>query len=124
MRGFTLLEVLVAFTVLALTLPLAFRAISGAMGMSARLDGQVQAALLAEARLGMAGVESALEPGVTAGDGGNGFRWITEIRPHRDDQAGAAVRAYDVSVTVSWGGGAHEHSVTLTTLKLQPEYRQ
>ena len=121
-RGFTLLEVLVAFTILAVALVALLRAFSsGLRGLDA-----AEAASIAvqHARSKMAEVGSAipLEPGAVEGGFEDGFRWRITIEPHQLGDAAAAetlpLLPYEVEVTVTGAeGGA---VVTLRSLSLAP----
>jgi general secretion pathway protein I len=85
-RGFTLLEVLVAFAIAAFALAVLFRS-SGTALMAARTSGQYQEALSrARSHLAALGGDAALVAGESSGDDGGGFRWRLKIEP-----AGAAV---------------------------------
>jgi general secretion pathway protein I len=135
--GFTLLEVLVAFVILALSLGAVYQAF-GIGARNARVaEAYTVAALLAESRLTAAGIEAPLFAGTAEGEFGR-YRWRQVVTTAGDPAqpasvAGAgAVRAaqpqpaqlYEVVVTVSWGGegGAAPRTVTLRTQRLgEPE---
>jgi general secretion pathway protein I len=129
MAGFTLVEVIVAFAILALLLPPLFQAISGGLRTTDRTRDQIIAVLLAESALASAGTDGGLRTGITEGTFGDGFLWRVAVRPF-DDHSGAAlaapaVRPYEVTVTVSWDeGGAAGGLLELTTLKLVAEGRR
>ena len=122
--GFTLLEVLVAFTVLAISLGVLFQIFSTGMRASRSAEEYTRATLLAESKLAAIGITDALEEGETTGDFEDGFAWRVAIRPYRLDGPEAEglpppIEAYEVVVTVSWGQGSGERSVSLTTLRLE-----
>ena len=66
-RGLSLIEVLVAFVVLALTLGVILQIFSGGLRNARLSDAYTRALLLAETRLEAEGSEQALVPGETAG---------------------------------------------------------
>lgn len=79
------------------------------------------AALLAESKLAAIGIEEPLEEGDRSGEFDNGFGWATNVRPYDGGGptlAPGAIQAFEVSVTVRWGGPGRERSVSLTTLRL------
>ncbi len=122
--GFTLLEVLVAFTVLAISLGVLFEIFSTGMRASRSAEEYTRATLLAESKLAAIGIEGTLEEGETTGEYGDGYAWRVAIRPYRLDEAEAEgvappIEAYEVVVTVAWGQGSRERSVSLTTLRLK-----
>lgn len=114
-RGFTLLEVLVAFAIAALALSLLARAaIDGVR--SAHVSGRYTEALV-RARSHLAGIPSPLVPGDFQGDDGGGFHWhlrvSTETRiATRQNQA---LALYDVTVAISWEDGGQKRVITLAT---------
>ncbi len=121
--GFTLLEVLIAFAVMALTLIAAYQLLGTGLRGSARAERVTLALLAAESKLAEIGVSAPLRAGRSGGALGGGYRWRAEVRRRREPAAEASsaaaspVAAYEVSVTVSWGGRAAE-SVRLETLRL------
>jgi general secretion pathway protein I len=122
--GFTLLEVLVAFMVVALALGALLPALS--QGMNGIQASQFYAAALAEARskIEQVGAVIPLEDAELSGKTGTGLDWMMRI--HREgsaarlsmaDEGKAAVRLFDVEVRVSGGRG---RTVALRTLRLGP----
>lgn len=101
--GFTLVEVLVAFAILAMTLTLAFRSFgSGARGVNAA-DRQALAVAIAQSRLAAAGVETPLEEGTVTGTHEGGLHWRLTARrlPDYPDFADATgLDAFRVTVAV------------------------
>lgn len=117
-RGFTLVEILVAFAILALTLAAVMQALSGGLRILSTSDAHSIALRIAETRLAEAGRSMPLESSVETGEDGR-YRWRLEITPY-DGKAGpgsAIPSAYTVRVSVSWGGG---RNLTLSTVKLGP----
>ncbi|QLQ00005.1 MAG: type II secretion system protein [Burkholderiaceae bacterium] len=137
-RGLTLIEVLVAFVVLALTLGVILQIFSGGLRNARLSDAYTRALLLAESRLEAVGSEQALVPGETAGQLGEDLRWRVRIQPWAGAAAdplaasGASRGApparilYEVQVQVAWQAGGRERSLRLTSLRLSdplPERR-
>ncbi len=122
--GFTLLEVLVAFAVLAVSLGVLFQIFSTGTRASRAAEAYTHATLLAESKLAAVGIEEPLDEGERTGEFDNGFDWRVAVRPYRPDGQEAdgprSLLAYEVGVTVSWNGGGGEKSVPLTTLRLKP----
>ena len=119
--GFVLLEVLIATVLAALTLIVVFHAYTTAFGGSERTERVTVALLAAESKLAELGVATTLRPGATAGRLDGGYRWRADVRPYgglpEAEFGGPPVVAYEVEVTVSWGGGAGQ-AVTLSSLRL------
>jgi general secretion pathway protein I len=126
-RGFTLIEVLVAFVIVALALGALLQVFATGLRGSSAAENYTMAALLAESKLAAMGIEEPLEEGERAGEFDNGFAWSTIVRPYDGGGDGGptlapgALQAFEVSVTVRWGGAGRERSVSLATLRLVAE---
>src|ERR1700754_588558 len=80
-RGFTLIEVLIAFAIAAMALGLLFQAASSSGG-AAHLAGNYEEAISrAKSHMASLGRESDIAPGEQSGDDGSGFRWRVKITP-------------------------------------------
>ncbi len=117
--GFSLLEVLVAFAILALTLGVLLNIFSG--GLRNLGDGQhyTRAVLDAQSRLAEIGVSRPLTAGDQSGDIDDVYRWSARVTPLAMASGGLAT-LYQVDLTVKWGEGAATRSVVLQTLKIGP----
>lgn len=130
--GFTLLEVLVAFTILALSLGAVFQVWSIGLRSTSQAESRALAVLLLESKLAGIGIEEPLESGEQAGEFDNGFRWHASVEPYEAEGAepegaesegfvsGPGIVPYQVVVTVRWGERENEHALSLTTLRLGP----
>jgi general secretion pathway protein I len=130
--GFSLLEVLVAFIILALVGTALFELFGGALNNASAADEYSRAALFGESRLTAAAVETPLREGGDQGVSEDGkFAWATRIEPYvapgttaDEDRLGqlAAVRLWRISVIVSWPGTlGNQRSVSLATVRLAPK---
>jgi general secretion pathway protein I len=131
-RGFSLLEVLAAFVVLALVGTALFRIFSGALGNASLSDEYSRATLYAESRLASPGVETRLREGAQQGTSDDGkYAWTARVEPYRtpgstpDLDASVElmpVRLWRIAVTVSWPGvGGNDRSITLASVRLAPK---
>ena len=126
-RGFTLLEVLIAFAVLAVALGVAFEIFATGLRGARSADALTRAVLIAESRLAGVGAETELTPGQSAGETDDGIRWRINIAEPPaaggdDERLDTPSRPIllDIAVTVSWrdvGGG---QSFVLRTSRLVP----
>jgi general secretion pathway protein I len=83
-RGFSLLEVLVAFVVLALVATALFRLFGGALNNASAADEWSRALLLAESRLAVAANVVPLREASDQGTEGDGrFRWETKVAAYQ-----------------------------------------
>jgi general secretion pathway protein I len=123
-RGFTLIEVLVAFTIAALLLLPLLRSFSAGIASATRTDSYTAATLIAESTL------ESLGPGVALTDGGSVDRqegqYHVSAAMHRYEAGTASDRAllvtipYEIVVTVTWPEAARMQSIALRTLRLGP----
>jgi general secretion pathway protein I len=127
--GFSLLEVLAAFVILALVGTALFRLFSGALGNATLADEYSRATLYAESRLAAVSVEAPLKEGTVQGNSEDGrYAWSAVIAPYMppgstpdlDSAATAmAVRLWKLAVTVTWPGTpGNERSVALSTVRI------
>lgn len=122
MRGFTLVEVLVALAILALTFGFAYRAMSGGLGRLADDGAAEEAVLVARAQLARVGYDLPLADGETAGRAAGGYSWRIGITPYGPPEAGLA--GHRVVVDVGWRSGRLARRVRLETLRLAPAGNQ
>jgi general secretion pathway protein I len=82
-RGFTLLEVLIAFAIAALSLTALAQIFSNALGATERAGGTTQATLIAQSKLAQVGTTFPLEDSTQSGEEQNGFyRWQLIVTPY------------------------------------------
>lgn len=117
-----MVEVLVAFVVLALSLGAFLQVFATGMHGARSSAAYDTATTLAESKLARLGVEDALEEGETTGRFDDRFRWRVDVRRFtpEEGEASSAMQAYRVDVTVLWGEAHNAGSVSLTTLRLGP----
>jgi len=128
-RGYTLVEVIIAFAVLALALTLLLGTLSGATRQVRWADDAGRASLHAQSLIDQLGVGEALAAGRTEGDFENGrYRWQLDVQPWRDpaqppDQPRdlSAPLLLAVSLRVAWGDAANQQLQVSTLRLVQPE---
>lgn len=130
--GFSLLEVLVAFVILSVSIGVLLQAFAQGLRGTSIAREYTLAALHAESILAAVGVEEPIEQGgFTQGEIDDTYHWSVEIEEYfwpdaTDDPEGlkavARVTPYRVVVTVSWPASVdRDRAVTLETLRLVPE---
>lgn len=125
-HGYTLIEVIVAFAVLALALTLLLGTLSGAVKQVRWADDAGRAALHAQSLLDQTGVGEALQPGHR--EGGfeqDRYRWSLDVEPWRDPTAQdvalidpGAPQLLQLSLAVEWGEGGPRQRLQLQSLRL------
>ena len=129
--GYTLIEVIVAFAVLALALTRGLCNLSGASKQVRWADDEGRASLHAQSLIDQLGVGEALAPGQRQGDFENGrYHWQLDIAPWRDPaqppandqpQDFSAPSLLAVSLRVAWGDAANQQLQVSTLRLVQPE---
>ncbi len=122
-RGFTLIEVLVAFAIAALLLVALLRILALSLGAGERSELYTRATILAESTLDAVGVVSPLVEGESAELVDGPFRihaTVERYRPTDDAEAGQYLVLYRIGATVSWREGRRGRALTLSTLRLGP----
>ena len=125
-RGFTLIEVIIAFALLALALTLLLGSLSGAARQVRHADDSGRATLHAQSLLAQLGVGEALRPGTRQGVFEQGrYRWVMQVTPYTDPMKprpaaeGSAPRLLAVELSMTWGDTDRE-SLRWQTLRLAP----
>lgn len=121
-RGFTLLEVLVAFTLCAFVLAAALQVFSTGLSGTAASQRHVVATMMAQSKLAELASANPLIPGRQGGTTADGYRWQAEVAPYTelnaDDLVNTPVILYQLTVQVAWNSAGHARDVTLTTLRV------
>jgi general secretion pathway protein I len=127
MGGYTLLEVVIAFGVLALALTMLLGILTNS-SRQVRWSGDAgRAALLAESLLDGVELEGPLREGRRDGVLEDGrYRWALAVRRWRDPARPpgpvdpAAPRLVELDVTLEWGEGGPRERIALRSLRLVP----
>jgi prepilin-type N-terminal cleavage/methylation domain-containing protein len=116
-RGFTLIEMLVAFVVLVTCLGALLPLLAGAARQSVVLQDYARAVTLAESLLAQAGEDGELRPGVQSGREGE-LEWTRRIEREEARAPDAQWIPWRVSVEVRWSAGKGSRAVALATLRV------
>lgn len=119
--GFSLLEVVIAFAILALSLGLLIQIFSQAMSTTALSGDYSRAATLAEAQLNSVGIDIPLELGDYGGEAEDGLSWRVVIESYEpeDEAWDPGLDTYLITSVVSWDQGVDRpRRVSLSSLRL------
>jgi general secretion pathway protein I len=125
-RGFTLIEVVVSFMLLALVLVMAFEVFSAGLARVGQLEERSQAMVIAQSQLAAAGVEQNgyREGELQGATSDNRFQWTTRITKTDEglkpgQTAPSAYVLYRIDVLVTWTDGhGHPQGLPLSTLAI------
>lgn len=125
-RGFTLLELLLAFVVFALSFATVLEILSGSMRNTVKARQFTEAALTAQSVMDQVGLEIPLESGFTAAGESGDYRWEIELFDYLDSGENpysvelaelTGIQLLQVELLVSWGEPPREQSSRFSTVK-------
>lgn len=126
-RGYTLIEVVVAFALLAFAMTLLLGSLTNATQQVRGAADSGRAALHAQSLIDQLGVGEALAPGRRDGEFEDGrYRWELEVKPYLDPTAPpragglivGAPQLMQLQLTVFWGEGGPRQRLRLDSLRL------
>jgi general secretion pathway protein I len=125
-RGFSLLEILIAFSILALSLGILLKIFSSGINTAGVAEEYSAAVQIAESLMAQTGVETLLQPGESSGTKNEKYNWRVITSPFQFtaenlDMTTLTAELFKVKVTVNWGdenSGNQGRELELITLKL------
>ncbi len=123
--GFTLMEVLVAVTILGVGFVALFGVLSGTLGTVSRIEDREELVRTAQMKLNQIclALRQGREPAARSGEFGGKYRWQAEIEAAGGDEEEGPRRAYRlarVRLLVAWPGGQAENRYRLETMTWVP----
>jgi general secretion pathway protein I len=129
-QGFTLLEIIVAFTLMALIIGVLLRVFSGGLQGISLAEDYARATSIAESAMARVGADIELKAGSKSGEVDDRYRWNVELRPYEPPvelQPGMTaapntlpVVMWEVIADVSWSEYGKDRSVSLRSLRVGP----
>jgi len=102
-QGFSLLEILVAFTIMAVSLGIVLKIFSSGVNTAVISEDYIIATQIAESLMAKTGVEEPLEEGETTGLEDDKYQWSVKIENmDNSDLADSTVELMDIKVKVGW----------------------
>lgn len=128
--GFSLLEILVAFSIMGLALTLVMRIFGSGVNAAVTAEDYTLAVQIAESLMARTGVEAPLQIGENGGVEGGAYRWSVSVFPAvlpgpvplsaPADAQQTLAELFEVSVRVSWGeSNGSQRQLVLNSLKAQ-----
>lgn len=107
-RGFSLLEILIAFSILALSLGILLKIFSAGVNTAGVAEEYTAAVQIAESLMAQTGVESPLQPNEVSGLENEKYHWRVSVSPFQFMAENLNVTTipavlFKVKVIVSWG---------------------
>lgn len=124
-RGFSLLEVVAAVLLLAITFTALMKVAGSSLNLTAHAAERSGAAMRARSLLDSAFMLEPIRVGSSSGRFDSQFRWRLQVRPWRVAASGGVpqpvpspLRLYQLDLDVLWHSGGHERSAHFSTLRL------
>ncbi|TRW90252.1 type II secretion system protein [Candidatus Methylobacter oryzae] len=124
-HGFSLLEILIAFSILALSLGILLKIFSAGVNTASVAEDYTAAVQIAESLMARTAVEAPLQPGETAGTENDKYHWRVSVSPFqftadKVDLTTIAATLFKIKVVVNWDDSAESdgRQVELVTLRL------
>ena len=124
-KGFSLLEILIAFAIAAIALGLLLRIFSGGVNNAIIADNYTTAVQIAESLLAKTGIETPLQQGQSTGVENNFYQWRVSVAPYQSptlpwELMPENVVLMEIQVKVSWSESEalEPRFVELSTLRL------
>jgi general secretion pathway protein I len=122
-RGFSLLEILVAFSILAVSLSILLNIFASGVNSAGVAEDYTAAVQIAESLMAKTGVETPLLVGQVSGTTHDKYSWRVTVQNYNlnsepMDTTALPASLFKVRVEVNWGEDAQSRQVKLVTLKL------
>ena len=116
-----MLEVLVAFAILSISLGILYQAMGNSLRNLALSDQYTQAMMIAESKLAEMGSKTPLTSATDSGEEEPGYAWRVTVEPFAAGDSGTNppdFEAFHVHVEVSWQEGRKSRVYVLDSLRL------
>ena len=121
-QGFSLLEILIAFTILALSIGVLLNVFSSGLRRAMLSEEYQKAVIIAQSNLATAGTEKELQEGRLQGSVDDKYFWSLEatlfVMGDESESEQIGITPYQVTSTVEWAAGKENRQVQLTSIKL------
>jgi general secretion pathway protein I len=124
--GFTLLEVMLAFVIFALSFAVVLEIMAGSMRSVRRASDDTQVALFAQSVIDLVGTEIPLEEGGFSGTGMDRYDWRMDVYLYavsdedlRTQELAelSGVELYKIDLDINWQAGRRDRSLHFSTVR-------
>ena len=132
-RGFTLLEVMLAFVVFALSFATVLEIMAGSMRAVGRAGDDTEIALIAQSIIDSVGKEIPLAEGEFSGTELDGYQWQMGIKPYQPTEGnerileladGNLTQLLRIDLDINWMQGHRQRDIHFSTVRSSiPAYR-
>lgn len=125
-NGFTLLEVLLAFVVFALSFTTVLEILSGSMRNTVRAREYTEAALIAQSVMDQLGLELLIEEGASYSGESGDYQWELNVGPYTDVAENTSsielgeltgIELLQIDLVISWGEPPRDKSNSFSTVR-------
>lgn len=125
-RGFTLLEVMLAFVIFALSFATVLEIMAGSMQGIRRANDETEVALIAQTLMEQVGIEIPLEESEFTGEEMDRYRWQLGIYMYGSNDEDiyvqelaemSGIALYQVTLDIEWDAGRQERSAHFSTVR-------
>lgn len=123
-KGFSLLEILIAFSILALSLGILLKIFSAGVNSAVIAEDYTAAVQIGQSLMAKTGIETPLQAGQESGLENEKYQWQVEVspfefNPEKVDTTSLTTALFKVKVIVSWGDdNSNDRQIELTSLRL------
>lgn len=120
-RGFTLIEILVAISILSISLVVIFQLFSGGLKSSRLSDQYTKGIFHAKEKMEEILLSTDFAEEEAGGEFGDSFRWkseIVRIEQAEDEEAKLPFDTFNIEVDVMWYEGDREKHFAISTMKV------
>ena len=119
--GFTLIEILVAISILAISLVVILQLFSGGLKSSRLSDEYTRGIFHAREKMGEVLLSKDLSEGETGGEFPDSFRWtslVKRIESGQEDEGKLPFNMFNIQVDILWDAGGKEKRFQVSTIKI------
>jgi len=119
--GFTLIEILVAISILAISLVVILQLFSGGLKSSRLSDEYTRGIFHAREKMGEVLLSKEVSAGETEGEFSDSFRWkcqIELIESVEEDEEKLPFNMFNIKVDIIWDAGGKEKRFQVSTIKI------